>query len=128
MARTAINSKEKLIKSANEQFDKLWDMIGKLSEEMQEKDFCFDFDKLNNAGHWSRDKNLRDVLVHLVEWHYITLAWEKVNTIQTKTPLLMEPFTGKNYGKMVAVWEKYNKNQPNELFLSSHTYGRTIRK
>ena len=58
--------------------------------------------------HWARDKNLRDVLVHLYEWHQLLLAWVKANTNGEKRDFLPQPYNWRNYPDMnVAFWEKH---------------------
>jgi len=119
-------TKAGLIQAADEQFDKLRTMIDGMSEAEQDADFCFDADKTDGAAHWKRDKNLRDVLVHLYEWHRLLLDWEKANTSGISKPFLPPPYTWKTYGDMNAgFWEKHQKlNTPleksKEILKGSH--------
>ena len=117
-------TKADLVKTANEQFDKLWKMIDAMSEKEQNAAFCFDAERLGKEAHWKRDKNLRDVLVHLYEWHNLLIEWEKANTGGATRPFLPAPYTWKTYGDMnVGFWEKH-QNTPlaksKELFKDSH--------
>jgi hypothetical protein len=58
--------------------------------------------------HWSRDKNLRDILVHLYEWHLLLLNWIKVNSSGEHKPFLPEPYNWKTYPTMnVEFWKKH---------------------
>jgi hypothetical protein len=66
-------NKPDLIKAANEQFEKMWTMIDSMTEEEQLAPFTFELTKSMKEAHWTRDKNLRDVLVHLYEWHQLLL-------------------------------------------------------
>ena len=34
---------------------------------------------MGSEAHWKRDKNLRDVLVHLYEWRFLLFEWESAN-------------------------------------------------
>jgi hypothetical protein len=58
--------------------------------------------------HWKRDKNLRDVLIHLYEWHQLLLNWITANQNGEITPFLPAPYNWKTYGDMnVKFWEKH---------------------
>ena len=81
-------TKVELIAAANTQFDKLWQQIDSLTEAEQNAAFHFDEDFLHKQkeAHWRRDKNLRDVLVHLYEWHQLLLSWIRANLSGTPQP------------------------------------------
>lgn len=97
-----------LIKSANEQFEKLWKIIDGLGEDEQRAFFCFDAEKMGSEAHWDRDKNLRDVLVHLYEWHRLLLDFVEANLDGKAKPFLPAPYNWKTYGQMnVEFWEKH---------------------
>ena len=70
-------NKEDLILAANTNYEKLMTMIESRTED--EKSICYDFsgDEKKKEAHWKRDKNLRDVLMHLHEWHLLLLEWIK---------------------------------------------------
>ncbi|MDR0318562.1 MAG: ClbS/DfsB family four-helix bundle protein, partial [Nitrososphaerota archaeon] len=53
-----------LVKSANEQFDKMWKLIEAMSQQQQTASFNFDGKTLGKEAHWTRDKNIRDILIH----------------------------------------------------------------
>ena len=96
MARPA--TKEQLIQSGNDNFNKLFALISSMTKEEQEKSFSFD----------DRDKNIRDVLVHLYEWHQLLLNWISANQAGNKTSFLPEPYTWKTYPQMnVEFWKKH---------------------
>ena len=71
-------TKAELIESANNQWDKMWKLIGSLPDA---KAAIFDFgdDPKLKEAHWKRDKNLRDILIHLYEWHQLLLSWTTAN-------------------------------------------------
>ena len=103
-------TKPDLIKSANEQFEKLWKLIDSIRSEEQNTSFNFggDFLQKQKEAHWARDKNLRDVLVHLYEWHILLLNWVKSNQSGDKKSFLPEPYNWKTYGRMnIDFWEKH---------------------
>ena len=62
-------TKEELINNAKENYEKLNLLISKLNEEELNTSFDFSKDEKKKEAHWKRDKNLRDILIHLYEWH-----------------------------------------------------------
>lgn len=70
-------NKADLLQAAEMQFQKLQNLITSLSEQAQVSDFSFDegFLARQKEAHWKRDHNLRDVLIHLYEWHQLLLHW-----------------------------------------------------
>ncbi len=100
-------TKAELIETANTQFEKLWKLIDSMAEDAQAATFQFD-STVGKEAHWTRDKNLRDVLIHLFEWHQLLLHWVEANQKGEAKPFLPEPYNWKNYGQMnVAFWEKH---------------------
>lgn len=69
-------TKPDLIEAANERFSKLWSLIDTMTEEEQNSLFLFE----------DRDKNLRDILVHLYEWHQMVNRWHRIGTIEGGIP------------------------------------------
>ena len=101
-------TKEELTTVSQEKFDKLWSIIDKMSKTQQEASFSPEMAFAGKETHWARDKNLRDVLVHLYEWHQLLLAWVKANTNGKKRDFLPQPYNWRNYPDMnVAFWEKH---------------------
>ena len=104
-------TKAELIESANNQWDKMWKLIGSLSDA---KGAILDFgdDAKLKEAHWKRDKNLRDVLTHLYEWHQLLLNWTAANMGGSNQPFLPEPYTWKTYGDMnIGFWEAHQSTQ-----------------
>ena len=100
-------TKQDLITAASEQYDKLWSLIDSLSDEDQTATFNFS-GEMGKEAHWGRDKNIRDVLIHLYEWHQLLLNWVESNMKGVKNPFLPEPYNWKTYGKMnVEFWKKH---------------------
>jgi hypothetical protein len=103
MARAT--TKQELIIAGNEQFRKLWELINSMSDEEQNAVFMFD----------DRDKNLRDVLVHLYEWHQLLLNWATANRNGETKPFLPTPYNWRTYPEMnVEFWKKH-QNTPYEV-------------
>jgi len=116
-------TKQDLIQAANENFEKIWKLIDSMPIEVQNAEFNFSNIKKAEA-HWQRDKNLRDVLVHLYEWHQLSLRWVAANQEGEERSFLPEPYTWKTYGQMnVMFWEKHQKTSYDEakkMLLASH--------
>ena len=91
-------TKADLIQAANDQFAKLWTLIDEMSDEEKSADIVPN----------ERDKNVRDVLVHLYEWHCLLLNWIRSNTNRNPAPFLPAPYNWKTYPQMnVVFWEKH---------------------
>ncbi|WP_195984896.1 ClbS/DfsB family four-helix bundle protein [Clostridium sp. D33t1_170424_F3] len=92
------STKPGLIEAAGEQFTKLWALIDSLPEDEQTAVFQFE----------DRDKNLRDILIHLYEWHQLLLKWIQSNQNGVPAPFLPAPYNWKTYPAMnVGFWEKH---------------------
>ena len=124
MSRPA--TKADLIAAATEQHDKLWSLIASMTEEEQSAIFNFgdDFLQRQKGAHWKRDKNLRDVLVHLYEWHQLLLNWVNSNQQGESKPFIPEPYNFKTYGQMnIMLWEKHQTTpyeQSKKMLKESH--------
>jgi hypothetical protein len=100
--------KVELIAAADAQWNKMWTLIDSLSDELRFAAFDFGANPKLKEAHWQRDKNLRDVLVHLYEWHQLLLEWTAAGLADKPRPFLPEPYTWKTYGQMnVGFWEKH---------------------
>lgn len=109
-------TKPELIASAEDQWNKMWALIDSMGPDTQAAPFEFgsSFLQKQKEAHWQRDKNLRDVLIHLYEWHQLLLNWVAANRGGTEMPFLPEPYNWKTYGQMnVGFWEKH-QNTPYE--------------
>lgn len=95
-------TKADLVVASDQKFKELWMYIDCLSPKDQEAAFCFPpsfLDKKKEA-HWKRDQNLRDVLIHLYEWHRLLLNWAALNLEGTPTPFLPAPYNWRTYGAL----------------------------
>jgi len=91
-------TKQSLIVAANGEFEKLWKLIDSLPEEKQNATFAFE----------DRDRNIRDVLVHLHEWHQLLLKWIRSNRAGNVANFLPDPYNWKTYPQMnVEFWKKH---------------------
>ena len=53
-------------------------------------------------AHWSRDKNVRDVLIHLYEWHQLMLKFPK-KVIQTMNSSCQNILHGQVMQRLVTI-------------------------
>lgn len=122
MGRAA--TKSDLIASANSNFEKLNMLISGLTEKELSAPFDFTADAKKKEAHWGRDKNLRDVLIHLYEWHQLLLNWVQTNINGEDKPFIPEPYNWKTYGAMnVEFWKKHQNTSLDDaknLYEKSH--------
>ena len=71
------STKEDLLKAADENYKTLMDFIDSMTEKELTTPFDFSGQPSKKEAHWSRDKNVRDVLIHLHEWHKLMLNFPK---------------------------------------------------
>ena len=93
MARAA--TKVDLIKSADEQFDKMRKLVDSMTDDLQNKSFSLGENPGKSEAHWTRDKNLCDVFIHLYEWHNLLLNWVNSNQNGDSKPFLPAPYNWK---------------------------------
>lgn len=102
-------AKAELIATASEKYEKL------MSLSVGNFEFHSDIVNCGKEAHWSRDKNLRDVLVHLHEWHELLINWAVPNSNGANKPFLPKPYTWKTYGDMnVEFWKKHQNTSYDE--------------
>ena len=118
------NEKNDLMTTAKENYEKLNLLISKMTEEELNTPFDFSKDEKKKEAHWRRDKNLRDVLIHLYEWHQLILNWVHSNQKGEEKPFLPEPYNWKTYGDMnVEFWKKHQNTSledATDMFHKSH--------
>lgn len=117
-------TKKDLIIAAQNNYDKLLELIHSLTKLELQTEFDFSQDASKKEAHWSRDKNLRDVIVHLVEWHQLMLQWVENNKKGISKPFLMEGYNWKTYGSMNVLFmnrnQKISLEKALEQFQASH--------
>ncbi len=116
-------TKTDLLAAAATNYEKLNTLISELTE--QELSTPFDFsDSKKKEAHWKRDHNLRDILIHLYEWHQLLLNWVQSNQNGDLKPFIPEPYNWKTYGNMnIAFWEKHQNTSLDDakcMFRKSH--------
>ena len=117
-------TKQELLSAAQTQFEKLWRTIDSMTQQQRETQFCFGADYAGKEAHWSRDQNIRDVLVHLYEWHMLLFNWIEANMRGDMQPFLPAPYNWSNYAGMnISFWEKHQSTpyeKAEELLKESH--------
>ena len=108
-------TKPDLIEAANAQFSNLWKLIDSMSDEEQAAAFLFD----------DRDKNLRDVLVHLYEWHRMVERWHRIGTLEGGMPDVPgKGYTWKTLPDLnLEIWKKHQDVQldsAKKMLIESH--------
>lgn len=107
-------TKEQLIQASEDSFNKLFTLINSMTEKEQEETFSFE----------DRDRNIRDVLIHLYEWHKLLLNWIHSNQSGKKVNFLPEPYNWKTYPQMnIEFWKKHQNTslkQSISLLKNSH--------
>ena len=108
-------TKEELVLASKENYEKLNLLISQFSKEELMIPFDFSKEQKKKEAHWKRDKNLRDVLIHLYEWQQLLLTWVDSNQTGHERPFLPEPYNWKTYGEMnVAIWKKHQSTSLEE--------------
>ncbi|MDC2826345.1 ClbS/DfsB family four-helix bundle protein [Rodentibacter pneumotropicus] len=108
-------TKNELITLSQQNFEKLFSMINSLDETEKQTTFSFE----------GRDRNIRDVLVHLYEWHQLLWKFIQANLVGKYRPFLPEPYNWKTYPKMnIEFWQKHQSTPLEKAiadFQESHT-------
>ena len=116
-------TKHDLIQVGNDMYEKMIMLLDSIPKEELNRTFTFDT-KNEKQAHWERDKNLRDVLIHLYEWHQLLLKWVRANQAGESKQFLKEGYNWKSYGEMnLEFWEKHQTTSYEtalELLIESH--------
>ena len=108
-------TKAGLMVAATDNFKKLNTLISGLTEKELSTAFDFSDDEKKKEAHWKRDKNLRDILIHLYEWHQLLLNWVHSNQSGDTKPFIPLPYNWKTYGDMnVEFWKKHQNTSLKE--------------
>lgn len=103
-------NKQQLMATATENYDKLMTFVASMTEHELNTSFDFSADEKKTEAHWKRDKNLRDVIMHLVRWQELLLAWVKNNASGLSVQFLLPGYTWKTYGDMnLLFWKECQK-------------------
>ncbi|MCB7321244.1 ClbS/DfsB family four-helix bundle protein [Lacrimispora sp. 210928-DFI.3.58] len=101
-------NREDLLKAADENYEKMNQLIDSLSETEWNTPFDFSKDEKKKEAHWKRDKNVRDVLVHLYEWHQLMIRFVDENSSGNHMPFLPKLYTWRTIASMNQMfWKKH---------------------
>lgn len=92
-------NKEDLISLSNENFNKMFELIDSFpKEEIINGKIPFE----------DRDKNIRDILAHLHQWHKMMLSWYKTGMSGEKPSMPEKGYTWKTVPELNAkIWQDY---------------------
>lgn len=110
-------TKADLILAAGTNYITLMELIDSLTQKELNTEFDFSKDEKKKEAHWKRDKNMRDVILHLYEWHNLMLKWVESNKRGLRQPFLMEGYNWKTYGDMNVVFFERNQQVTLEVAL-----------
>jgi hypothetical protein len=123
-------NKADLLKSAQENYTKLMELISNMTENQMNTPFDFSDDASKKEAHWSRDKNVRDVLIHLYEWQMLMLKFIENNAGKTDAKssinFLPSEYTWKTYGAMNVMF--WNRHQDTGLIDAKQMLAETHKK
>ena len=101
-------TKHDLMTAAKENYEQLMLLISKMTDKELNTEFDFSTDEKKKEAHWNRDKNVKDILIHLYEWHQLVLIWVHSNQQGEEKPFLPEPYNWRTYGNMnFEFWKKH---------------------
>lgn len=93
-------TKQELLKQATANFNKLMDIINNLDEEVKLATFSFE----------DRDRNIKDVLIHLYEWNELLINWIRSNTSGAAISFLPQPYNWSNYPDLNLIFVQKHKD------------------
>ena len=122
------STKEDLLKAAQENYTELMNFIDGMTEKELNTPFDFSGQPSKKEAHWSRDKNVRDVLIHLYEWHKLMMQFPKNNAKVTDSKkaisILPSEYSWATYGAMnIMFWKNHQATSfesAKALFKKSH--------
>ncbi|MGM9886348.1 MAG: ClbS/DfsB family four-helix bundle protein [Lactococcus sp.] len=117
-------TKTDLLESATQSYLDLQQYFSALTENERMTAFDFSQDSKKKEAHWARDKNVRDVLAHLHEWHCLVIDWVEGNLEGNDKKFFPEPYNWRTYGQYnQEIFERYQTvplEQVQEKFAQSH--------
>lgn len=108
-------TKAELLQASAMKYQEMNALISSMTE--KELTTSFDFTKMKSKtqAHWGRDKNLRDILIHLYEWHQLLLDWVAANKKGENKTLLPAPYNWRTYGDMnMEFWKRHQDTKLEE--------------
>jgi hypothetical protein len=99
-------TKKELIELSKENYEKLIALVDSFSEEEKHAEF----------PEGTLNRNIRDVLAHLHEWHLMMLDWYKVGMNGKKPEMPAKGYSWKQTPELnKEIWKKYRKSELGEV-------------
>lgn len=102
-------NKEELVLLSNQLYLEMTNILEDTPIDVLERSFNFENVTTGKELHWKRDKNIRDVVTHLYEWHMLLIHWFNSNNSGVFTNFLPASYNWKNYGQLNIIF--FNKHQ-----------------
>ena len=103
-------TKTELLELAEKNFRELLKLADSLTPRERITPFDFSVDLSKKERHWGRDNNVRDIYIHLYEWHQLLLNFVDANLQGNQQSFLPAPYNWKTYGDMNQMfWEKHQQ-------------------
>lgn len=96
MSRPTI--KADLLAASTTSYEQMMDLCHQLTH--PESPFSFVITDKMTEVHWQRDKTVKDILIHLYEWHQLVLNWVRANQAGQVQPFFPAPYNWRTYGKL----------------------------
>lgn len=117
-------TKPELLDAAATTYAKLTALWDGLSLEQAQAPFPPELLDHGPEAHWQRDRCLRDVVIHLHEWHKLVLAFVQSNRAGNPASFFPEPYTWRNYAglnrQFVSDHQATGYQEARELLAGSH--------
>ena len=122
MARA--KTKTELLNAAASRWEALQGLIDSMRPEIESAELFFGTGVERPEAHWTRDKNLRDVLAHLHAWQTMLIDFVAANQNGISKPFLPAPHTWRTTPTLnMEIWERYQDTplaEVQKLLASSH--------
>ena len=93
-------TKDELLEATRVSYDKLVRLWDAIPPEQTCALFPEQLLAKGSEAHWRRDKCLRDVVIHLHEWHNLVTTFVSTNYAGTPQAFFPESYTWRNYAKL----------------------------
>lgn len=117
-------TKHELLAAASTSFEKLTKLWDGFTPEQSHAPFPEALWSCGAEAHWRRDLCLRDVVIHLYQWHNLVTVWVAANQAGTPTNFFPAPYTWRNYAALneqfVHQHQKTTYEKARELLAASH--------
>ncbi|QJC21930.1 ClbS/DfsB family four-helix bundle protein [Arcanobacterium buesumense] len=101
-------TKTELLNAAETQYERLNRLIDNMGSDKQHETFDPSLTRMSKEAHWTRDKNLRDILAHLYEWQQMLLSFVDNNSQGHAQPFLPATHTWRTTPALnQQIWAKY---------------------